>query len=83
MLGTRTVTSRSWTRGNYAKLDYLNLDTALAEGWVLVYELRGRSVIDRRLIHRDYVDEFKYVEEGEQIVVRRATTNAARTRQST
>ena len=65
-------------RGNYVELDYLDLVAALAEGRVLVYErLVDGRVVDQRLIHRDYNDEFKYMEEGERIVVRRATTNAA------
>jgi hypothetical protein len=70
-------------RGHYIELDYLDLVVALREGRVLVCErfVDGR-VADRWLIHRDYNDEFKYMEEGEQIVVRRATTNAARTQQS-
>lgn len=55
--------------------DYLDVVVGLKEGRLLVRErfVHGR-VVDRRLIHRD---EFECIEEGEQIVVRRATTNAA------
>lgn len=65
-------------RGNYVKLDYLNLLTGLTEGRVLVCEraMEGRTV-DRWLIHREYNDEFKYLEEGEQVIVRRATVQPA------
>lgn len=69
-------------RGRYVELDYLDLITGLKEGQVLVCErLRYGRAVDRWLIHRDYNDEFKYMEEGEQIVVCRATTNAAGTAQ--
>jgi hypothetical protein len=61
-------------RGSYVELDYLNLLTGLKEGRVLVCERRvkGRTV-DRWLVHSEYNDEFKYLEEGEQIIVRRAS----------
>ena len=61
-------------RGNYINLDYLNLLTGLKEGRVLVCEreVQGRTV-DRWLVHSEYNDEFKYLGEGERIIVRRAT----------
>jgi hypothetical protein len=61
-------------RGNYVELDYLNVLTGLKEGRVLVCELevKGRTV-DRWLVHCEYNNEFKYLEQGEQIIVRRAT----------
>jgi hypothetical protein len=67
-------------RGNYIELDYLNLLTGLKEGRVLVCEreVEGRTV-DRWLVHSEYIDEFKYLEEGERIIVRRATIQAAET----
>jgi hypothetical protein len=67
-------------RGYCIESDYLELVVALKEGRVLVCELfdNGR-IMDRWLIHRDYNDEFKYMEESEQIVVRRARTNAGAT----
>jgi hypothetical protein len=67
-------------RGNYVELDYLNLLTGLKEGRVLVCEreVEGRAV-DRWLVHSEYNDEFKYLEEGERIIVRRATIQAAET----
>ena len=65
-------------RGNYINLDYLNLLTGLKEGRVLVCEreMQGRT-LDRWLVHSEYNDEFKYLEEGERIIVRRATIQAA------
>ena len=67
-------------RGNYINLDYLNLLTGLKEGRVLVCEreMQGRT-LDRWLVHSEYNDEFKYLEEGERIIVRRATIQAAGT----
>jgi hypothetical protein len=64
--------------GNYIELDYLNLLTALKEGRVLVCELekKGRTV-DIWPVHSEYNDELKYLEEGERIIVRRATVQLA------
>jgi hypothetical protein len=64
-------------RGNCVELDYLNLLTGLKEGRVLVCEreVSGRAV-DRWLVHSEYNDEFKYLEEDERIIVRRATIPA-------
>lgn len=60
-------------RGHYVELDYLDLLTGLAEGNVLVCErLQDGKLMDRWLIHRDYNNEFKYMEPGEQIIARRA-----------
>ena len=60
--------------GNYVELNYLDLVTGLKEGRVLVSEreVDGR-LVDRWLIHSEFNDEFRYLEEGERIVVRRAT----------
>ena len=33
--------------------------------------------MDRWLVHNEYNDEFKYLEEGERIIVRRATIQTA------
>src|SRR5258705_6200365 len=64
-------------RGNYVTLDYLDLLTALKEGRVLICEQRVENrVLDRWLVHQGYNDEFQYVQEGERIVVRRASSDA-------
>ncbi|WP_369721234.1 MULTISPECIES: hypothetical protein [unclassified Bradyrhizobium] len=66
--------------GNYIELDYLDLLTGLKEGRVLVCEreVKGRTV-DIWLVHSEYNDELKYLEEGERIIVRRATVQLAGT----
>ncbi|MBR0827465.1 hypothetical protein JQ596_18220 [Bradyrhizobium manausense] len=65
-------------RGNYIELDYLDLLTGLKEGRILVCEreAKGRTV-DIWLVHSEYNDELKYLEEGERIIVRRATVQLA------
>jgi hypothetical protein len=64
--------------GNYIEIDYLNLITGLKEGRVLVceQEMQGRT-IDRWLVHNEFNDEFKYLQEGERVIVRRATIQPA------
>ena len=59
--------------GNHVELDYLNILTGLKDGRVLIceHEVKGRTV-DRWLVHSEYNDEFKYLQEGERIIVRRA-----------
>lgn len=63
-------------RGNYIELDYLNLLTGLKDGRVLIHEreVKGRTE-NLWLVHSDYNDEFKYLEEDERIIVRRATVS--------
>ncbi|WP_420964726.1 hypothetical protein [Bradyrhizobium sp. B120] len=65
-------------RGNYIELDYLDLLTGLKEGSVLVCEreVKGRTV-DIWPVHSEYNDELKFLEEGERIIVRRATVEPA------
>jgi hypothetical protein len=64
-------------RGNYIELDYLNLLTGLEEGRVLVGEREvGGQTVERWLTHSEYNDEFGHLEEGERIIVRRATIPA-------
>ena len=61
-------------RGYYIELDYLNLLTGLKEGQVLVCEREVENrTVDRWLVHSEYNDEFKCLEAGEQIIVRRAS----------
>lgn len=61
------------------ELCYLDLVVALKEGRVLVCErqLDGR-IVDRWLAHHGYID-FQQLEEGERIIVRRATANVGST----
>ena len=66
-------------RGHYVELDYLDLIVGLKEGRVLVCELEFESrTVDRWLTHSEYNDEFKQLEDGERIVVRRAMGNWGR-----
>ena len=57
--------------GFYVELNYLDLVSGLADGTVLVCEqwLRG-ELADRSLVHRDFVDEFRFLENGEEIRIR-------------
>ena len=57
--------------GFYVELSYLDLVSGLADGTVLVCEqwLHG-ELADRLLVHRDFVDEFRYLQNGEEIRIR-------------
>jgi hypothetical protein len=60
-------------RGFYLELSYLDIVTGLKDGSVLICELwREGQLCDRWLIHRDYNDEFKYMENTEEIRIHRA-----------
>ena len=64
-------------RGNYVELDYLNRLTGLKERRILVCEREAKGqIVDRWLVHCEYNDEFKYLEEGERIIVRRGLHSA-------
>jgi hypothetical protein len=57
-------------RGHYVEMEYRDVIAGLADGRVLICERSVSGVIANRwLIHRDYIDEFKYMEPGEQISV--------------
>ena len=62
-------------RGNCIELDYFDLLSGLKDGRVLVCEreVEGRTD-DRWLIHSACNDAFKYLDEGERIMIRRAAT---------
>jgi len=57
-------------RGYYTEMDYLDVVSGLKDGRILVCErwLESR-LIDRWLIHRDFNDEFKYMDAGEEVRV--------------
>ena len=57
--------------GFYVELSYLDLVSGLADGIVLVCEqwLHG-ELADRWLVYRDFVDEFRYLQNGEEIRIR-------------
>lgn len=57
--------------GFYVELSYLDVVSGLADGTILVCErwLHG-ELADRRLVHREFVDEFRYLQNGEEIRIR-------------
>jgi len=61
--------------GYYVEMDYLDVLAGLKDGQVLICELHkiGR-LKDRWLIHRDYNDEFRYLENDEEIRIWRAVS---------
>jgi len=57
--------------GYYVEHSYLDLVTGLADGSVLICELWTRSALaDRWLVHRDFVDEFRHMQDGDEIRIR-------------
>lgn len=66
-------------RGHFIELDPLNLLSGLMAGTVLVCERRLEGkLVDRWLVHSEYNDEFRYLEPGEEIIVRRANSPSAK-----
>lgn len=68
--------------GYYVELSYLDLVTGLADGTVLICELWVRGALaDRWLVHKEYVDEFRYMQSEHEIRIRpvhvRRTSNQA------
>jgi hypothetical protein len=62
----------SGQEGQYIEMTYLDVVSGLKEGKILVCELHNNEVLkDRYLVHRDLVDEFNYMEPGDEIRVRR------------
>jgi hypothetical protein len=60
-------------RGNFIEMNYLDVLSALKEGKVLVAERwQARQIADRWLVHCEYNDELKYMQEGEEIRIWRA-----------
>jgi hypothetical protein len=60
-------------RGNFVEMNYLDVLSALKEGKVLVAERwQARRITDRWLVHCEYNDELKYMEQGEEIRIWRA-----------
>jgi hypothetical protein len=62
----------SGKEGRYIEMNYLDVLSGVKEGKVLVCELLNNEVLkDRYLVHKDLVDEFKYMEPGDEIRVRK------------
>jgi hypothetical protein len=66
-------------RGYYTEMDYLDVVSGLKDGRILVCErwLDSR-LVDRWLIHRDFHDEFKYMDEKEEVRVHRPVISVIR-----
>lgn len=62
-------------RGSFIEVNYLDILTGLKEGKVLIGERwqKGKA-LDRWLVHCEYNDEFKFMEQGEEIRAYRPTT---------
>lgn len=61
--------------GNYIELGYLDVLTGLVDGKVLLCELWGEGKLqDCWLVHRDFIDEFGYLRAGEEVRVRRVSS---------
>ena len=59
--------------GNFVEMDYLDMLTGLKDGKVLVCERwRLGNVVDRWLVHCEYNDDLNYLEQSEEIRVRRS-----------
>lgn len=57
--------------GYYVETTYLDVLTGLADGTALLCELwRPEGLADRWIVHKDYVDEFRYMQDGDEIRVR-------------
>lgn len=54
--------------GHCMEMNYLDMLSGLKEGKVVVAELwQAHKMMDRWLVHSEYNDELKYMEEGEEI----------------
>jgi hypothetical protein len=61
-------------RGYYVELTYLDVLTGLADGSVLICELwRPDGLEDRWLTHKDFANDFQYMQAGDEIRVRPAS----------
>ncbi len=67
-------------RGYYISMDYLGLVAGLASGEILIAELWNKDKLkDRWLIYKDYNDEFDYLENDDEVRVRRIFPSKHRT----
>lgn len=61
--------------GRYVELEYLDILSGLADGTVLICDrwITG-ELKDRWLVHKDFVNEFEYMECGEELRIRMIST---------
>lgn len=61
-----------YARGKSLEMSYLDVVSALVDGTVLICERwQSQELVDRWLVHKDFIDEFNYLEAGEEVRVRR------------
>ena len=59
-------------RGYYKEMTYFDVIAGIPTGEILIAESwRNTQLEDRWLVHRDYIDEFRYLDEGDEIRIRR------------
>lgn len=69
--------------GSSIELDYFDVLTGLADGSVLICERWADGQLhERTLVHRDYVNEFRFLRVGEEIRIRRAPSPKTTTEKS-
>lgn len=57
--------------GYSLEMSYLDVVAGIGDGRILICEYwKSALLVDRWLVHRDYVDEFRYMEEGDDIRIR-------------
>ena len=62
-------------RGYCVEMSYLDIVVGLASGTVLIGELwEDGKLADRWLVHKDYVDEFQYMQPGDEVRIRSASS---------
>jgi hypothetical protein len=63
--------------GAYIQLEYLDIVSGIAQKTILICERWEHGCLsDRWLVHRDYVDEFRHLQDGDEIRIRPATVTA-------
>jgi hypothetical protein len=68
-----------YARGQQVELNSLDLLSGAIDGTVLICERwKDEKLADRWLVHKDFVDEFNYIEPGEEIRVRRVLAGCGR-----
>lgn len=63
-------------RGYYREMNYFDVVAGIPGGEILIAELwRNNQLDDRWLVHKDFVDEFRFLDKGEEIRIRRISPN--------
>ena len=68
-----------YARGQQVELNSLDLLSGAIDGTILICERwKDEKLADRWLVHKDFVNEFDYIESGEEIRVRRVVAGCDR-----